>query len=216
MQVNPHAQLPHRYIMESPEEGNRLEAKTVKSAARRQLRLAGLAPGMHALDVGCGTGAVTRVMASIAGPGRVLGIDSSDDRLSKARALAERAGLAVAFARGDACRLALPDAAFDFSWSRFLFEYLPAPERALAEMVRVTRPGGIVAVAQRLDRANTPDGGDLQARPWLPDGFLAAGLSGIRVARPRQRLARTADRDAPSGDGPVVLICGRVPMDHGP
>lgn len=198
------------YLMESPDEGHRLEAKTVPSAARRQLRLAGLAPGMHALDVGCGTGAVTRVMASIAGPGRVLGIDASDVRLSQASALAEKAGLALAFARGDACRLGLPDAAFDFSWSRFLFEYLPAPERALAEMVRVTRPGGIVAVADldgqmqtfhpldaverarltRLLAAVRATGFDPDVGRKLYGWFHATGLSDIRVhVRPHQVYA---------------------------
>lgn len=135
------------YLMESPDEGRRLEAKTGARAVRRQLLASGLAPGMRALDVGCGTGAVTRVMATIAGSDRVVGVDRSRDRIDQAKWLAARRSVAVDFACHDAHALDLPDGHFDFTWSRFLFEYLAQPERALAEMVRVTRPGGIVAVA---------------------------------------------------------------------
>jgi len=138
---------PPPYLMDSRGEGRRLERKTRAAPARRQLAAAGLVPGMRSLDVGCGTGAVTRVMAGVAGPGRATGVDASPERIAQARQLAEARGVEAAFACHDACALDLPDGAFDFVWSRFLFEYLLEPQRALAEMVRVTRPGGTVAVA---------------------------------------------------------------------
>jgi ubiquinone/menaquinone biosynthesis C-methylase UbiE len=131
------------YLMESAVEGARLEVKTDATAAFAQLGAAGLRTGMKALDVGCGTGAVARVMARMAGAERVVGVDQSPSRLGMARELAAD----VTFLEGDATALPLPDDEFDFSWSRFLFEYLPEPERALTEMIRVTKPGGIVAVA---------------------------------------------------------------------
>jgi ubiquinone/menaquinone biosynthesis C-methylase UbiE len=135
------------YVMESPREGARLEVKTDPAASEQQLRATGLQRNMRTLDVGCGTGAVTRVMASIAAPGCVMGVDISASRLEQARKFAAAGGLDVQFIEGDAQRLPLPSSSFDYTWSRFLFEYLPEPQRALAELARVTRPGGTVVVA---------------------------------------------------------------------
>ena len=86
--MNPQRTPAAAYLMDGPREGRRLEAKIRSAASRRQLRHAGLAPGMDALDAGCGSGAVTRVMAAIAGPGRATGVDASASRIAQARALA--------------------------------------------------------------------------------------------------------------------------------
>src|SRR5262245_31959507 len=86
-------------------------------------------------------------MAVQAAPGRVVGVDRSAERLAQGQRLAADQGLAIDFLRGDAMRLPVPAAGVDFAWSRFLFQYLPAPASALAELVRVVRPGGVVAVA---------------------------------------------------------------------
>jgi ubiquinone/menaquinone biosynthesis C-methylase UbiE len=101
---------------------------------------------MDALDLGCGSGAVTRVMTTIVGPGRVVGVDGSPARLAEARTLAGQRGLEIEFVEGAATRLPLPDAGFDYTWSRFLFAHVAAPAQVLAELVRVTRPGGSVVV----------------------------------------------------------------------
>jgi ubiquinone/menaquinone biosynthesis C-methylase UbiE len=135
------------YIMESPREGARLEAKTDPDVSEQQLRSTGLERGMRALDVGCGTGALTRTMARIAAPGRVVGVDISASRLRLAREFAGTDDVKAEFIQGDAHRLPLPSASFDYAWSRYLFEYLSKPARALAELSRVTRPGGTVVVA---------------------------------------------------------------------
>lgn len=111
-----------------------------------QLQRTGLRAGMDALDVGCGTGSVARVMTTIVGSGRVVGVDHSAARLTVARALAAERGLELQFLAGAATDLPLPAASFDYVWSRFVFADLPQPEQALAELVRVTRPGGTVVV----------------------------------------------------------------------
>ncbi len=173
------------YLMESPHEGARLEAKTDADAAAQQLSRTGLRAGMRALDVGCGTGAVTRVMAELAAPGRVTGVDISRSRLTQARQLATEQGLAIDFMEGDALHLSLPSAAFDYTWTRFLFEYLSDPEQALAELIRVTRPGGIVAVADldgQLDQ-HFPIDGALERT--IQEGLRLLGETGFdpRVGR---------------------------------
>lgn len=133
-------------LMEPAPSGADLDARTNVALTAAQLQLTGLRAGMDALDLGCGSGAVTRVMTTIVGPGRVVGVDLSSPRLAEAQILAEERGMEIEFMEGEATHLPLLDAGFDYTWSRFLFEYLPAPPQALAEMVRVTRPGGSVVV----------------------------------------------------------------------
>lgn len=189
------------YLMENPSEGARLEAKNNADEVRRQLEMSGLKPGMKALDVGSGTGAVTRLMAQIAGPNCATGLDMSAARLEQARTLASEAGLDVRFVSGEVTGSGLPNGEFDYSWSRFVFEYLPDPQLALQEMKRVTQPGGIVAVADLdgqmetffpLDEATQTDlsdalqllaqtGFDTRVGRKLYHWFLAAGLENVRV-----------------------------------
>jgi len=138
--------LPH-YFMDSPTEGDRLELKTDPFVVGQQLLRAGLRVSMRALDLACGTGAVTRVMAKIAGNACVTGLDMSTARLEQARILAQRDGVEVDFVQGEVQELPFPDDAFKFTHARFLFQYLSEPQAALREMVRVTRPNGSVVVA---------------------------------------------------------------------
>lgn len=136
-----------RYLMESEAEAQRLENKTSALETRRQLELVGLRAGARALDAGCGTGAVARVMAELVGPaGRVVALDGSAARLAAGARIA--GGAAVAFAAGDVYAPPLREGTFDFIWSRFLFEYLGDPDRALGELVRLLAPGGKIVVGE--------------------------------------------------------------------
>jgi SAM-dependent methyltransferase len=102
----------------------------------------GVPPGRRWLDVGCGTGALTGTLLGAADPGQVLGVDTSAAYLALARdRVGDRAGFAVA----DARRLPLPDATVDAVVSGLAVNFVPEPARAVAEFVRVTRPGGLVA-----------------------------------------------------------------------
>lgn len=124
-------------------------AELVRGAKARSHALMELAPGDAALDVGCGAGVDTLALAERVGPGgRVVGIDHDAGMLAEARRRAEAAGVAarVEHLRGDALALPFPDASFAASRSERLFQHLASPERALAEMARVTRSGGRVVV----------------------------------------------------------------------
>ena len=213
----PKARAKKFYLMENPREVERLEAKTDPAVAEEQLRWAGLRPGMRALEVGCGSGAVTRVMATVAGPQRATGVDQSPDRLAEARRLAGQQQLDIEFIEGDAFRLPFARGEFDFAWSRFVLQYLQHPERALAELVRVTRPGGVVTVADldgqieqfhpleksmRADldealRLLSTTGFDPRVGRKLHHMFLRAGLRDLRVrVTPYQVYAgRLGERD---------------------
>jgi SAM-dependent methyltransferase len=111
----------------------------------------GLAPGERLLEVGCGCGAVSRWIAEHtdrANP--ITGVDVNSFLLSEAVLLCDEAGLGqvVTFMEGDAHALPFADAAFDATVSITLLEEVDA-DRALAEMVRVTRPSGQVGVVIR-------------------------------------------------------------------
>jgi len=135
------------YLMDSPSEGERLRQKTDLAFAEANLRLAGLREPMQSIDVGCGIGILTMLMHEISGQARTVGVDGSSTRIEAARSSLPPAVHGVEFLTADIRELPARTDSFDFSWSRFVFEYLRDPEAVLAEMIRVTRPGGIVAVA---------------------------------------------------------------------
>ncbi len=134
------------YLMEHAGEGDRLEEKTDAAFAEENLRVAGLRPGMTSIDVGCGSGAVTRLMATLTGA-ITVGLDSSGERVEYAKSLASEFGDQLQFLSAPAENIPCDANSFDFCWSRFFFEYQTELQPALSEMVRVAKPGGIIAVA---------------------------------------------------------------------
>lgn len=101
--------------------------------------------GGVALDVGSGPGNVTASLARAAGPdGLALGLDISEPML--ARAVSAEAGPNIGFLRADAQRLPFRDATIDAVASLAVLQLIPEPAAAVAEMYRVLRPGGRVAV----------------------------------------------------------------------
>ena len=107
----------------------------------------GLEPGHAVLDVGCGAGDVCVELAGRVGPsGRVCGVDVSEAMVAAARAAADKAGREVDLRVASAYSLPFADASFDAVRAERVFQHLDDPARALAEMVRVTRPGGRILV----------------------------------------------------------------------
>ncbi len=97
------------------------------------------------LDVGCGTGSLSFAAVDRVPAGTVTGIDLSPAYVSRAKAAA--AGGRAVFEVGDAQALRFADATFDKTLSLLVLNFVPQPAKALREMIRVTRPGGIVAAA---------------------------------------------------------------------
>ncbi len=97
----------------------------------------------RALDVGCGPGELTLMLARSLPRGEVIGVDLCAEMLEIARRKAKAAGLKnISFRRGDALSLTFADGSFDLVASSFLLPWVPDPDRALREMVRVLREGG--------------------------------------------------------------------------
>lgn len=112
--------------------------------ARELLAWLALPPGRRWLDVCCGTGALTQTILSVAQPVAVMGVDRSEAFVAAARASTPAAH--ARFAVGDAQSLPVESGGFDAVVSGLALNFVPAPARAAAEMVRAARQGGIVSV----------------------------------------------------------------------
>jgi SAM-dependent methyltransferase len=111
--------------------------------AREFLAWLSLPPDQRWLDLGCGTGALSQDILATAHPSRVIGLDRSEGFATFARQQVPAGN--VSFAIGDAQQLPFADAAFDATVSGLVLNFVPQPDRGLAELARVTRPGGTVA-----------------------------------------------------------------------
>jgi ubiquinone/menaquinone biosynthesis C-methylase UbiE len=96
----------------------------------------------HVLDAGCGTGEITQRLAQMLSKARVLGIDIIDGHLDMARAKCQPLGERVRFENRSIFELAMPDAHFDLVVCRHVLQAIPHADRAIAELARVTKPGG--------------------------------------------------------------------------
>jgi SAM-dependent methyltransferase len=131
---------------------------------RQVLTEAGLASGMHVADFGCGSGTMTRLLASLVGPlGTVTGVDMHRAQLEQAQEMCSRDGLTnTRFVEADACSTGLPRNAFDVVYCRFLLLHLPDPAACLREMWNVLKPGGLIVV----------EDGDLASAASIPGTAL--------------------------------------------
>ena len=100
------------------------------------------APGSRWVDVGCGNGAFTQLVVDRCAPASVEGIDPSRAQIEFARA--RPAGRVASFQIGDAVALPFHDRSFDIAVMALVIFFVPDPAKAVAEMARVVRPGGMV------------------------------------------------------------------------
>jgi len=109
------------------------------------LDFAGVGDGDRVLDVGCGTGSLTFAVASHANVTEVVGVDLSTAYIERAKS--NCSDDRIEFLEGDAFDLPVDDAAFDRVFSFLVLQFIPNPMRAIAEMRRTLRPGGVAAAA---------------------------------------------------------------------
>ncbi len=158
-------------------------------ARRRAVAAVNALPGRRVLEVGVGTGLALPLYAS---DKRVVGIDLSPHMLALARERVATSGLGhvEALLEANAEATGLEDASFDIAVGMFVASVVPHPDRLLAEMRRVVRPGGHLlfinhfsargGVRLAIERALTPFG---RALGWHPDFPMAALLPPADQAR---------------------------------
>ncbi len=130
-----------------------LFSRFMEKDAEQFFRRLAVTPGARLLDVGCGAGQLA-LIAARAGA-QVSGCDIATNWIEKARARAAAEELQVAFEEGDAELLPYLDAQFDVVTSLIGAMFAPRPDRVAAELTRVCRPGGMIAMAN-----------------WTPAGFV--------------------------------------------
>lgn len=142
-------------------------AKSYEPGAADFITRLNFQPGERVLDVACGTGNLA-IPAARAGA-QVTGIDIAPNLVEQAQAWARREGLAVHFEEGNAEQMPYADASFDAVVTMFGAMFAPRPAATAAELLRVTRPGGRIAMAN-----------------WTPDGFIGQmfKIMGKHVAPP--------------------------------
>jgi ubiquinone/menaquinone biosynthesis C-methylase UbiE len=119
--------------------------RTAENSAGYLLPL--LEPGTALLDVGCGPGTITTDLAGRVAPGDTIGVDREPSVVAAAqRLLGSRPASHIEFRTGDAYALEFEDGSFDVVHAHQLLQHLSDPVAALAEMRRVLRPGGVLAV----------------------------------------------------------------------
>ncbi|PWK59225.1 class I SAM-dependent methyltransferase [Aminobacter sp. AP02] len=106
---------------------------------------AGLADGERVLDVGCGTGSLTFALAKTKNLGEIAAIDFSP--VFVAAAQARNTDPRIKISQADACALPFEDNSFDRALALLVLHFVPEAPKAISEMRRVTRPGGVVAAA---------------------------------------------------------------------
>ena len=150
----------------------------------------------HWLDIGCGTGIFTHLISDTCAPASVIGVDPSESQISRARTRV--AWTKTEFRLADAQELPLPDKAFDVVASALVMNFVADKARAMSEMRRVARPGGLIAACiwnfaaelspsgplrramRRIGMEAPPvPGTDTSGAAALADLFKNAGLTGL-------------------------------------
>jgi len=139
-----------RYLRRSRELYRRfLEGKPWITQLYRQFL--GLRPGLRIVDVGCGTGDFTRYLVRLcSGRCTVIGVDNRQPSLQAADGDTRREGLSkqISYKLGDALSIPIEDNYSDLTCCRTVLMHLQDPRKAVSEMIRVTKPGGLVAAIE--------------------------------------------------------------------
>jgi ubiquinone/menaquinone biosynthesis C-methylase UbiE len=181
---------------------------------RETVHRAGLRPGDHVLDACCGTGASALPAAHAVGPtGRVLGLDIAEPALALARAKATEQGLANAeFRAVDIEHTGLPSASQDAVICGFGIFFLPDMAAGIAELWRVVRPGGVLAVTtwgpRFMEPADTVFWDAVGAeRPDLVRGFQPwTRVTDATTMTALFRAGGAADPEVEAGPGTHALL----------
>jgi demethylmenaquinone methyltransferase/2-methoxy-6-polyprenyl-1,4-benzoquinol methylase len=165
---------------------------------RRAVDALALPAGARVLDLATGTGDLALAILARRPDSRVWGLDPSAEMLVRCGAKAARGGVAdrLALVRGDATALPWPDASFDGVTIAFGIRNVPDRPRALAEMARVTRPGGRVVVLE----LGEPRSGALAALARLHIRQVVPRLGGWLSGRAEYRYLQTSIAGFPAAD----------------
>jgi SAM-dependent methyltransferase len=205
--------------------------------AEALVEFARVEPGMRALDVGCGPGALTAALVERLGAANVYGAEPSEPFAEACRARLPGVEVVVAAAES----LPFADGTFDVTLSQLVVNFMQDAQAGVREMTRVTRPGGAVAscvwdyggemtllraywdAAREIDPEGAAAADEGAAMRWCREGELAdlwraAGLRGVRSGSFVVRAAYSDFEDLwwplPTGVGPAGAFCKALDDDR--
>jgi ubiquinone/menaquinone biosynthesis C-methylase UbiE len=167
------------------------------------------------LDAGCGTGEIASRLAELFADAHVLGVDIIDHHLELARSRYSRLGPRLAFEHQSVFELDAADATFDLAVCRHVIQSIPHPERVLAELKRVTRPGGFLHVIAEDYGMLHFQRGALDPRDFwhvAPAAFEAATGTDLHIGRNAYELLVALDLCEIAVEY-IVVDCLRVPRE---
>ena len=186
-----------------------------------------LNPSMKVLDVGCGTG--NQSIPAAKANADVTGVDIATNLLEQAHERAKRENLTIDFREGDAEELPFPDGEFDVVISMFAAMFAPRPELVAAELLRVAKPGGLIAMANwtpesmpaemfRATAKYLPPPPNMQpAHMWGEETTVRQRLGAAAVKTERREFIYTFPYDAAGAVdffrqyyGPTAVAFGRL------
>lgn len=149
-------------------------------------------PGEVCVDVGSGTGTMTRRLAGLTGPdGRVIGIEPNGMLRAVAEQRCVEAGTSAEFCQGLATEIPLPDASVDVLWCERVLQHVPDAQAALVEFARVLRPGGRALLLDSDHASRVESDLPLDVGRAMLEAFMAQ-LANPMAARHIPRQAITA------------------------
>ncbi len=137
--------MPSSFNVGSAEGYDQIMGRWSRRLAPMLIDFAGIGDGESILDVGCGTGSLTFTLAKHAGLKAIAAIDYSDVFVEAA--IRANSDPRITIRQADACALPFADGEFDRALSLLVLHFVPEAGKAVAEMARVVRPGGVVAAA---------------------------------------------------------------------
>jgi O-antigen biosynthesis protein len=168
----------------------------------RYLWAADLANGLEVIDAGCGTGYGSEIIAA-AGASRVVGVDIAQDAIDYARSSSSHA--TSEFHVGSLHELPFADASFDMAVCFEVIEHVEEQPRAIAELRRVLKPGGVLAISSP-NRDVYPPGNPHHVHEFVPDELeqaLAREFANVRLYRQSPWLAAAIFDDAQSSSSGI-------------
>jgi ubiquinone/menaquinone biosynthesis C-methylase UbiE len=174
---------------------------------RKSIDMLRLRSGASALDVGCGLGRdAEMILDEVGSAGRVVGVDAAKQLIAKAiertRAMAPRPEFCV----GDVLALEFPDGTFDACRADRVLQHLRDPAQAVAEMVRVTRPGGRVGLLEPDWYTFTIAGGDVTVAQKVIEYYARVSTSQGDIGRRLVQLLLEANCTDVTVDAEVLLF----------
>jgi len=126
------------------------QASSLLDTERQLWPSLGITTGQQVLDLGCGSGVITRELARQVYPAQTVGVDISktliDKGLSTYTESGQRTQENISFHQGNVYSLPFPDNSFDVVYARLLFQHLSAPSDALTSILRILKPGGKLCI----------------------------------------------------------------------